>query len=324
MTAAGVSPSDTDGGLVAKGIDFVKAILGPASLGTVVLYYFGWVRSNAIARYWGYSTDLIGLSNDDFLLSSVIPMFRPLAFAVLALLVGQRGLDAIRDHLNAARRPPPWLLGLGNACLGFGAALLFLVVFRLDGIESEIQKRIWYLTATMTIAGSVCIAAGLWLRTAWSFLKFGRVGRSGGQRLPARLIPLSTTVVLGAIVVLGVFIFTTQFASRVGVGRALALRAELPDLAVVTLYSEDRLYLSGRGVSEVELAEDSTYRWRYRGLRLLVQGDDQLILVPGSYADDNARAFVIPVGDGLRLDLDRTEFWRRVRVVDDGAASAGS
>jgi hypothetical protein len=56
---------------------------------TGLLYYFGWVRAQATAGYFGLDTSLIGYTTTDYLLRSVSVTFTPflrMAFVALVLL----------------------------------------------------------------------------------------------------------------------------------------------------------------------------------------------------------------------------------------------
>jgi hypothetical protein len=304
---------DGTGRLLEGGTSFLKAIAGPVSLATVVLYYFGWVRSNAIASYWGYSTDLIGLGNEDFLLRSVEALYRPLAVGVLMLLAAHHVLRWARTAIEERRGDDRRLQRASSVLLVLGGLMVAVGAGRLGGIENELQHHVWYITGTLLIAGPIVMAAGLWVRAACAW----RARSASDATWPTRLLTLSTVAILVAVGLVGVFTLTTQFASRVGTGRAIRTEQVLADLAAVTLYSQDRLYLNTVSVGETELPDDDgMYRWRYDNLRLLTSGNGHAILLPGGYDDNNATAFVLPVGDGVRIDLDRTA--ARQRALDRG------
>lgn len=48
--------------------------------------------------------------------------------------------------------------------------------------------------------------------------------------------------------------------------------------------------------------EGEPFRYRYRGLRLLVQGDDQMFLVPERWTPSNSTV-VVPVDGSARLQF---------------------
>ena len=59
------------------------------------------------------------------------------------------------------------------------------------------------------------------------------------------------------------------------------------------------------GVPETALpaAADDEFKYRYRGLRLLVAAGDRLFLVPAHWTHEG-RTLVIPYDDKIRLQLD--------------------
>src|SRR5918999_1340773 len=73
-------------------LDLLKYVGSPIAVGTTLLFYFGWVRSNEQARQFGADISVFEMSADDFTLRSVNVVFLPL----LALVVG--GLLFLRIH----------------------------------------------------------------------------------------------------------------------------------------------------------------------------------------------------------------------------------
>jgi hypothetical protein len=48
---------------------------------------------------------------------------------------------------------------------------------------------------------------------------------------------------------------------------------------------------------------DAAYRYRYDGLKLLLQSGDQDVLVPATWTADNGTTIVLPRTDSLRLEF---------------------
>lgn len=324
-------PSGTSSGAagVWRGIDLLKTILGPASVFTVVLYYFGWVRSNAIARFWGYSTTTIGLSNNDYLLGSVVPLFRPLAAASLALLVARLVMGAFRRAVETDGVPQGLLKTVSGVQLG-GYLMLGWALFRLDSLNEETSRPVWwFVTAALITIGPALIWLGLWAGGAARWAASRRAAPwSNSSASSARFVSAEVVPLLVVVATLGLFVFTTQFAARSGTARAIELASTLPARAEVTLYSVERLHLNDHGIVESPVGSqgasrppsgdaeaqepvlDGEYRWRYSGLRLIAQGANQVVVAPASYSPGSAEVFVLPVGDGLRLDVDRSNYWQ--------------
>src|SRR5688572_27624930 len=64
-------------------VDLLKYIGSPLAIGTALLFYFGWVRSNEQAELFGADISVFEMTPDDFVLRSVNVVF----IALLALLL---------------------------------------------------------------------------------------------------------------------------------------------------------------------------------------------------------------------------------------------
>jgi hypothetical protein len=94
---------------------------------------------------------------------------------------------------------------------------------------------------------------------------------------------------------------TATLAQWTGLGAAQRTARNLGDLPAVVLDTQERLYLGTQpeaGVIETALPKDEgqTYRYRYRGLRLLIQAGDRMFLVPDHWTPSNS-TLMVPVGD---------------------------
>ncbi|MCA1692321.1 MAG: hypothetical protein LC733_09030 [Actinobacteria bacterium] len=69
-----------------------QAIAAPATLTMGVLFFFGWNRAEAGARYFGLDQSLLDFSTQDYLLRSVDAMFLPIV-AVLVTALAWISLD---------------------------------------------------------------------------------------------------------------------------------------------------------------------------------------------------------------------------------------
>jgi hypothetical protein len=73
-------------------IEFVTRVLAPAGLLTAVLYYFGYVREQALFAYFGVDLGSVGFSTTDYLVRSAGTVFLPLATVLVA------GVTAVIAH----------------------------------------------------------------------------------------------------------------------------------------------------------------------------------------------------------------------------------
>jgi hypothetical protein len=80
---------------------------------------------------------------------------------------------------------------------------------------------------------------------------------------------------------------------------------DLDRLAPVILDTEERLFLTDDGIvkeTALPAGEGDRFRFRYRGLRLLVQGKDSLFLVPDTWSPSNS-TIRVPLDDSVRVQF---------------------
>ncbi|MET8678029.1 hypothetical protein ABZW18_10670 [Streptomyces sp. NPDC004647] len=90
-----------------------------------------------------------------------------------------------------------------------------------------------------------------------------------------------------------------------GLGRALDDAGSLPGRPEVVLYTKEPLRDLPTGASSTRLAPTagSELRYRYRGLRLLVQANGRLFLVPAHWTTPGGRTLVLPYDNTVHLEL---------------------
>lgn len=264
---------------------------------TGLLYYFGWVRTNATLAYFGLDTSLVGFSITDYLLRSVNVAFTPfigVACAALVLLglhrlVVQRILNMIVT--NPARRLARWIM-IGTSMVAL--ALAAVVIFR------------------MLLPDQIAWASGL-TSPLLLVVSVGLLGYVAHLRSthPEKLTttPASHTriqaLVLLTIGLLGALWAVSLYADRVGRQVAANTVADLSDgRPAVVIYSAERLALDGTGVEVAEIAQPgSRYRYQYSGIRLLVRSTDKYLLLPVGWQRGHDRVFLVPDDDSIRIDI---------------------
>ncbi len=112
---------------------------------------------------------------------------------------------------------------------------------------------------------------------------------------------------IAALLVAGLFWATNTFAAAYGTGRGELQAQRLPDDPEVVLETADRLLDLPPSVAATEAvlmpAEGEIYRYRYRGLRLLVESGGRLFLVPAPWRPGESRTLVIAFNDRVRIQL---------------------
>jgi hypothetical protein len=255
--------------------------VAPATFLSALLFYFGYVSSREQLAYFGVDVDSVGLSTRDYVMRSpqalLVPGLLIPLLAVLAVLAGRR-LEARVSSPAAVRR-------VRLAGLGLGATGLVL----LGGYAWWGAWPPYAMVTPLVLAAGLLVLTWLWHRT-------------GASR---------TLVALGAVVVaLCVFWSTATLAQWTGLGAAKRTGRHLDSLPAVVLDTRERLFtgIDGEIVRESRLPadEDQEFRYRYRGLRLLVQSGDRMFLVPERWT---------PTGSTLLVLVDEVRV--RFRFVDD-------
>ncbi|HYO20712.1 MAG TPA: hypothetical protein VES02_18815 [Dermatophilaceae bacterium] len=92
----------------------------------------------------------------------------------------------------------------------------------------------------------------------------------------------------------GIFWGTATVAQWSGLGLAQYRALHLDELPSVILDTKERLFLTSPGISEVALPPSTgqTFHYRYRRLRLLIQGQDRMFLVPERWSASDSTLLV--------------------------------
>lgn len=272
--------------------------VAPATLLSALLFYFGYVSSRAQYLYFGVDVDAIGLSTRDYVMRSPQPLLVPL------LLVGLIGAAALVAHLAIERRTVPRWAVVGTAAVGgvvLGSGVVLLFTYPAFGG--------WWLYGVVT---PLVLAAGTGLAM---YASRWLIGRPADIRDRSRRTAHRASLLLGLLIVAtSLFWATATVAEWTGRGVAMSTARELHRLPLVILDTQERLYLTDGIIEESELPADGdqTFRYRYRGFRLLVQGGDRLFLVPSRWSPANS-TLMIPLDGSIRVQF------RFVNLPPDGS-----
>jgi hypothetical protein len=288
MSSTGEVSHDHADGQFERWYEAATTFVAPATLLSALLLYFGYVSSRAQYLYFGVDVDAIGLSTRDYVMRSPQPLLVPL------LVVGLVGAAALVAHLVIARREVARRVALGVAIAGavtLGSGVVLLVAYPIFGG--------WWAYAVATplllAAGTVLVMyASRWL-----------VGRPRDLPERDRRTALRAALLLGALIVAtSLFWAVATVAEWTGRGVAMSTARELHRLPLVILDTQERLYLTDGIVEEFELPAEGgqTFRYRYRGFRLLVHGGDRLFLVPSRWSSANS-TLVVPLDGSVRVQF---------------------
>ncbi|MFG2825560.1 hypothetical protein ACGFX4_39800 [Kitasatospora sp. NPDC048365] len=110
-------------------------------------------------------------------------------------------------------------------------------------------------------------------------------------------------VVSTALIALASFWAVGAYAQEKGRMDARYLAAHLTLRPAVVLDTAERLYLPWPGVEEKALptASEQRFRYRYRGLRLLAQSNNQMFVIGKNWTWQDGAVMIIPVDGSVRV-----------------------
>ncbi|MFS0705896.1 hypothetical protein AB6N23_15400 [Cellulomonas sp. 179-A 9B4 NHS] len=299
-------PAPDDGTATAAAATLARAgtvlgsVVAPATAVSALLFYFGYVSTRAQLAYFGVDVDVLGMATQDYVMRAPQPLLVPTLGLLLltAALVWADGRLRRWAHGAGAGHVRAWqraLRGIGGTLLGAAGALL--LAYPAVGRWPPYAL----VTPVALGLGALLLARAL----TWSGAD-ARGAPDGGAAPGTR----TTAVVLVLVVVASVFWAAATLAQWSGLGQAKALARDLTRLPAVVVDTTEPLFPADPVVGQTVLAgPDGTatgQRFRYRGLRLLAEGDGRLFLVPERWS---------PAGSTYVVDPDDARV--RFRFVDD-------
>ena len=274
-----------DSGL-SRTVRIVGTVVAPTTLVTALLFYFGWSHAYWFFEYFGVDSSLLGLTTRDYLMRSLDGLFVPMVVVACA------GLVAVWTHTllhpGTRTRLLPILVPVVG---GVGGFLALIGLARVFGVRTPLDR--------FVSAVPLCLAVGV-LLIAYAFYLW-RLFR------PAPRTQWRTMGEwLGVFILVGLSLFwaASDYSAAVGRSRAVEFVARLPAYPTVIVYSAKSLSLDVPGVVETRCSDpDAAYRYRYSGLKLLLQSGNQYVMVPEAWTPSKGVAVLLPRNDSLRLEL---------------------
>ena len=272
--------ADTPPTGIDRWVSLATSFVAPVTLISGVLFYFGYVAARAQYDYFGLDVDVIGLSTRAYVMRSPQPLLTPM----LVLVLGGVAVVALH-HWVRRQAAEPWFGRLVTIVLGVGLALLAAGTLLLAGF-SFVGGWAYYALVTPVLlgGGAALVAYALRLR---------------GGHLEPRIVLLWVGV---AACVIWATATTAQWTGR---GLAMEQARNLRSLPSVVLDTRERLHVPATaGVEEVvrpDAGEDD-YRFRYWRLRLLIQGDDRMFLVPDTWSPGGT-TILVRLDDDVRVQF---------------------
>jgi hypothetical protein len=281
-------------------LSLATQIAAPITLVGTLLFYFGYVYSRSQYAYFGVDVDTIGLTPRDFITRSPAPLLVPLLVLTVLTGAGMAVAGRIEAHVRKAnasgraqeleriRRRSVRFALIGSGVLVVGLVLLLLYVTQ----PSLPDLSLW--SAVLLGAGAAVTAA------AMRYLPYRATGTIAG---------------LWVIVLASAFWAVSVTADWSGRGHAEQVAKHLDRLPAVILDSpqdlhlrntvaapEDFCWTSGPAPDAACAARTGDMRYRYHGLRLLVQGPNAMFLVP-SHWSASATTLEVPRDANVQLQF---------------------
>ena len=323
-----VASDSSPGTQLEQWISIGTTIVAPATLIGSLLFYFGYVSSASEYAYFGVDVDTIGLSTQDYIMRSPQTLLVPLLVLTLAgagfltLNAAVRGriaaaapaggeAGAAQPDANSARRAGhirrmvQWSRIFGLALIAAGVVLLFTYTY----------VRGWQfyglVTPLLIAFGAALIAYASHLLNLLQRLR-GQPPAAAKGTGPLRaahadssvLARRTASILICFVIAASIFWATATVAQWSGLGLAQYQAAHFNDLPSVVLDTRERLFLTDPGIGEATLppSEGQTFHYRYWGLRLLIEGQDRMFLVPDRWSASDS-TLMVPLNDSVRIQF---------------------
>ncbi len=271
-------------------LKIVATVAANVTLLTALLYYFGLLYTQVFFSYFRVHYTLLGQTADEILARGVDGLLLPIAGAAGAGLV----VLGLHRFLRFGLPERVWLAIL-RICTPIAAvAGIALLGVTVPIAINPAPFREYAGLPGLGLALGVLLLIFSWHR--WNF--------STGTGRPGSGFTVAEWFVTYLLVTFGLFWAAGDYSHGVGVRNAFETEAQLPGRPAATLYSAQSLNLTADGVLQVACNQpDAAYKYRYTGLKLLLQSGDQYVFVPANWQAASGAAFVIPRTDTLRLEF---------------------
>jgi len=298
VTTPGTPAAEPASGLPPQLIKILGAIVAPTTLLTALLYYFGWSHAYWFCDYFGVNSTVLGFTSTDYMMRSVDALFVPLTVAASAALLAVWGHTALRARLAAGSRPRALRVLVPAAMVLAGLLVLggFVSVFTTTVLSEHL------VAAPLSLGfGVLLLVYALHLQR----LVTGRAQAAGSSRGRGRgWSAAAEWAVVFVLVGLSLFWAATDYSAAVGRSRAGDFVAGLARYPSVVVYSARSLSLRAPGVTQVRCQDpEAAYRYRYDGLKLVLQSGDEYLFLPAKWTAASGVAILIPKSDSLRLEF---------------------
>lgn len=279
-------------------LKIVGSVVAPTTLLTALMYYFGRLEAAGFVWYLGPQVTVLDLTVQDYLVNSVDGLILPLMVVAGAVLLALWVHQLLLGARPAGARPAV-LRGLMASAAIAGFVLVSLAMA--DILMGAV------FPPSFPEGRGLSLSIGVLLLTyaarLWRLFIAERRPNQVRRRVPGTVVVAEWGAIF-ILVSVGLFWAVGSYAIGVGKTHARQLEASLPTISDVVAYSEKRLNLQAPGVREVMCQDpEAAYRFRYEGLKLVIQSGNQYLFLPSGWTHANGAAILIPRNEALRLEF---------------------
>ena len=289
--ATSTKATSAEDGLFWDKVGGLASLIGPTSVLTALLYYFGYVSAKSFYSYFGVSLSALDLSPTAYLINSADTLFQPVAVFLIVLI----SLFVIHGLLGL-------ILGLAGETWGGAAASCLIALSALLAVIG-----LWGLFRAWggTVAPiSIAVSAALLEYGLWIALRYAAPAKAI-EAAVRRGANFRRGLIL-VLVLFSVFWAVTVSAYSRGTERARVVERSLALQSQAVVYSDKELQLPSRAVGVARLSgKDSAYKFRYNGLRPLLYSRDRWFLLPVDWTQESGATVLVIRDDPshIRVDL---------------------
>jgi hypothetical protein len=252
-------------------------VVAAGSVFSALMFYAGAMYNNAFYSYFRLQSFSLGLSFTEIALKSLQLITMPVLIALTLAVIALRGPEVL-------------------------AAL---------GLPAQVPRRVRRVYRALARRHLLFVLAGLGLMALWPYISpYGwtaplvvacglLLGLTEDSTQPAW--QRGTSVATAALLLIWA---VGMAASQQGRTAAEATAETLVRRTAVVVLSTDRITMSGAPGPLVEdLGEAQHYRYRYSGLRLLVEGGKRYYVLPLGWQHGTGPTYVIDDDDSVRIEL---------------------
>jgi hypothetical protein len=325
-----VSDDQSAGKQLEQLTSLIGTIAAPITVLGALLFYFGYVSSASEYAYFGINVDTIGLNTQAYIMRSPQTLLVPLlvltlasaGFLTLNVAVNKRIASAVTHVGNVAdpsavqaqcvrriKRMGQRSRISGLTALAVGVIILFAYPYMRD----------WPLYGLVTPlligTGSAIIA---YTSHVLSFLQRLQghqkraIAKEHGSTRPVHyqagdslLARRTAGVFVYVMIAASVFWATATVAQWSGRGLAEYAALHFDALPSVILDTKESLFLHDPSVvteKQLPASKGQTFHYRYRGLRLLIVGQDRMFLVPAVWSPHDS-TLIVPLDGSVRVQF---------------------